>query len=250
MISGSIEVRRLTDQRDFLALESEWHGVAERCSSVSIFQTHEWQRTWWKHYGSGSMHIRWWHMPARGPLRSCRSTRARSGCHWCDPSRSQTDRRRRGHFARLPGPDRDGRVRAGSRGRVRRYLLEHRTDWDVLELTDLPASSPLREVLLSLQAARWLHRDPGGADPDPILRAAGELGAYLQSLSSHARYSVRSIRKKFVSLPEKSPVSVDGRERAWITPSMSSSGCTPCDGRAGPSTIHSRASNTTHFTGS
>ena len=57
MISGSIEIKCLTDPRDFLALESEWHGVAERCSSVSIFQTHEWQRTWWKHYGSGSLHI-------------------------------------------------------------------------------------------------------------------------------------------------------------------------------------------------
>jgi CelD/BcsL family acetyltransferase involved in cellulose biosynthesis len=202
MISGSIEIKCLTDPRDFLALESEWHRVAERCSSVSIFQTHEWQRTWWKHYGSGSLHI----LVAYAGSRAVAVLPLYKSAQRLPLVRSLQVLRQIG-VGGDTSPDYLGQIAMDEYAREAadafiRHLLEHRTDWDVLELTDLPDSSALREVLLAMQA-------PGGCIPMPEeptrirfceLPASWEL--YLQSLSSHARYSVRSIRKKFVSAPE------------------------------------------------
>jgi CelD/BcsL family acetyltransferase involved in cellulose biosynthesis len=202
MINGSIEVRCLTDPGDFLALEGEWHRVAERCSSISIFQTHEWQRTWWKHYGSGSIHT----LVAYAGSHAVAILPLYKSAQRLPLVRSLQVLRQIG-VGGDTSPDYLGQIAMdeyarGAADAFSRYLLEHQADWDVLELTDLPACSPLREVLQSGQA-------PGGCisipeEPTRIrfceLPVSWEL--YLQSLSSHARYSVRSIRKKFVSAPE------------------------------------------------
>lgn len=53
-------VRVVTTTAGFDALESAWNTLLER-SSASVFQTFEWQRTWWTHLGepnpSASLHI-------------------------------------------------------------------------------------------------------------------------------------------------------------------------------------------------
>src|SRR6185437_2746123 len=160
MISGSIEIKCLTDPRDFLALESEWHRVAERCSSVSIFQTHEWQRTWWKHYGSGSLHI----LVAYAGSRAVAVLPLYKSAQRLPLVRSLQVLRQIG-VGGDTSPDYLGQIAMDEYAREAadafiRHLLEHRTDWDVLELTDLPDSSALREVLLAMQA-------PGGCIPMP-----------------------------------------------------------------------------------
>ena len=202
MIKGSIEVKCLTGSKDFLALEGEWQRVAERCSSVSIFQTHEWQRTWWKHYGSGSLHTLVAYagpkvvsilplyksaqrLPLVRPLQVIRPIGVGG----------DTSPEYLGQIAL----DEDAREAADA---FARYLLERRGGWDVLELTDLLASSPLRAALMSANAC-------GGAlsiAEKPTRIQYAELPStwdlYLHSLTRHARQSVRSVRKKFLSVPE------------------------------------------------
>src|SRR5207253_7402659 len=53
-------LRVVEDVREFDALEQEWNSLFEK-SAVSVFQSFEWQRTWWKHFGedrgSARLHI-------------------------------------------------------------------------------------------------------------------------------------------------------------------------------------------------
>lgn len=45
-----LTIRVVDDIGAFDALESEWNALLDR-SEASVFQTFEWQRTWWKHLG-------------------------------------------------------------------------------------------------------------------------------------------------------------------------------------------------------
>ncbi|MFD7578415.1 GNAT family N-acetyltransferase [Kitasatospora sp. NPDC059817] len=44
------ELRREDDALDTLA--EEWDGLAARCRTATFFQAADWQRSWWRHYGS------------------------------------------------------------------------------------------------------------------------------------------------------------------------------------------------------
>lgn len=49
---NNIQVKIITDIDEFDMLSKPWHELV-KASDVSIFQTFEWNRTWWKHFGSG-----------------------------------------------------------------------------------------------------------------------------------------------------------------------------------------------------
>jgi CelD/BcsL family acetyltransferase involved in cellulose biosynthesis len=199
-MSAPLEVRCLTAQADFLALEGDWRRLIEQCGSASVFQTHEWQRTWWKHYGSGSLYTLVAHAGAKVvsilPLyRSAQRLPLVRALQVIRPIGVGGD----------TSPDYLGQIALDEHAleaadAFARHLLEHRGDWDVLEVTDLPASSPLRAALTSAKAS-------GGAlsmAEQPTRIQYAELppswDLYLQSLTSHARHSVRSVRKKFLSV--------------------------------------------------
>lgn len=198
---GAIEVRCLTEEADFLALEGEWHRVSERCSSLSVFQTHAWQRIWWKHYGSGSLHtlVAFSDSKPVAILPLYRSTQRL-------PLVRPLEVLRPIGIGGDTSPDYLGQIAIDEHARdtaaaFARHLLLRGSDWDVLELTDLSATCPLRAALASAQL-------PDGcaiAEDSTRIRycelpPSWEL--YLKSLSSHARQSVRSIRKKFLSSSE------------------------------------------------
>jgi len=47
----TIERRIIKSEKEFDALESEWNLLCERTDS-HIFQTYDWNRTWWNHFGA------------------------------------------------------------------------------------------------------------------------------------------------------------------------------------------------------
>jgi CelD/BcsL family acetyltransferase involved in cellulose biosynthesis len=54
---GHTEIKIITHNDDFDALEQEWNELAW-VSDTHIFQTYEWSRIWWKHFGtSKKLHI-------------------------------------------------------------------------------------------------------------------------------------------------------------------------------------------------
>lgn len=46
-----IKVKIITEEREFENMHEEWNNLAER-SDGHIFQTFEWNRIWWKHFGT------------------------------------------------------------------------------------------------------------------------------------------------------------------------------------------------------
>jgi CelD/BcsL family acetyltransferase involved in cellulose biosynthesis len=56
----------IEDAAGFDALEPEWNALLER-SDASVFQTFEWLRTWWRHFGEGDRRRRLHLVTVRGP---------------------------------------------------------------------------------------------------------------------------------------------------------------------------------------
>jgi CelD/BcsL family acetyltransferase involved in cellulose biosynthesis len=46
----ALAIRKIDDAPAFDALELDWNALLER-SDASVFQSFEWQRTWWRHFG-------------------------------------------------------------------------------------------------------------------------------------------------------------------------------------------------------
>ncbi|HET7826739.1 MAG TPA: GNAT family N-acetyltransferase [Anaeromyxobacter sp.] len=63
---GRLEVAVVDDGVGFDALEREWNALLER-SDASVFQSFEWQRTWWRHFGEGRRDARLHLVTLRGP---------------------------------------------------------------------------------------------------------------------------------------------------------------------------------------
>ncbi len=51
-LKNEIIIKPILSETEFDSLKEEWNELCEK-SSTHIFQTYEWQRLWWKNYGSG-----------------------------------------------------------------------------------------------------------------------------------------------------------------------------------------------------
>lgn len=186
---------------DFQGLENDWSSLAERCDGISIFQTYEWQSIWWKHYGSGTPYVLLAYadsqlvallplyrsseeVPLTRPLRRIRPVGVGG-----DTSPDYL------------GPISLSEYARESAAAFTAFLFEHHADWDVLELTDLfETSSLLAQVREARPPAgcRTVLSPPNRIQFTELPRSWDD---YLGSLTSHARYSVRNLRRKFLSLP-------------------------------------------------
>lgn len=48
-----LEVSLVTDREAFAGLREEWNALLSRSGTRHIFLTHQWQYTWWQHFGAG-----------------------------------------------------------------------------------------------------------------------------------------------------------------------------------------------------
>ncbi len=130
--------------QDLEAIGKHWTDLSER-AGTSVFQTFEWQSAWWKHFSGGRrLHaIAVWHGKLVGIAPFVVETvSARSlnlfrrvrflGCETSD------------YLDLIIDPDHSRRVAQV----LAEYLLSHRKDWDVLELEDVPDSSPSTAAFL------------------------------------------------------------------------------------------------------
>src|SRR2546421_4369944 len=51
--STAIDVREVTTLEGFDAMRAEWNQLVDRLAVPSPFQTWEWNRAWWNHFGTG-----------------------------------------------------------------------------------------------------------------------------------------------------------------------------------------------------
>lgn len=50
-IRTDLQAASVTDTAGLEALANEWSELADACQAATIFQTFEWNRTWWEHFG-------------------------------------------------------------------------------------------------------------------------------------------------------------------------------------------------------
>jgi len=46
-----LRIESIVEPRKMIALESEWRNLADICPTATVFQTYEWNVTWWRYFG-------------------------------------------------------------------------------------------------------------------------------------------------------------------------------------------------------
>jgi CelD/BcsL family acetyltransferase involved in cellulose biosynthesis len=76
------------------------------------------------------------------------------------------------------------------------YLLQHREDWDVIDLHSLPQFSPSHEVLAEIAAGQGLGIEVVPEDVSPVVELPGDWDTYLMGLRKKDRHELRrKVRK-------------------------------------------------------
>ena len=52
-VSSAVEIREVTTLAEFDAMQTDWNHLVNRLELPSPFQTWEWNRAWWNHFGEG-----------------------------------------------------------------------------------------------------------------------------------------------------------------------------------------------------
>jgi len=174
-----MKVRALTYE-DFLASKNLWEDALNRSLDNNIFLTWEWLSTWWKHYGKGKKLLlvtllRNDKIVAAAPL-------------MCSEYRIFGFRLSRIEFMASPSSDyhtflltekNDDHVRL-----IVEYAKQGVSDWDSIELQDIPEDSETAKALVSLKERLGLNQ------------RSNEQGAYLVVPSKFEDY-FRRLSSKF-----------------------------------------------------
>jgi CelD/BcsL family acetyltransferase involved in cellulose biosynthesis len=171
----------------FWALKPEWNDLVHRSCFDTVFLTWEWQSTWWKHLGEGTLLL----LAFRGgedgsllgiaPLFSTQtpdgiSTLYMVGCR--DVSDYLDLIVERGHEDRVYGALFD-------------YLEGEGPAWDLVDLCNVPQDSPTLVRLRELADARGYQTFVEVEDVCPIVALPATWDDYLMSLDKKQRHEVR-----------------------------------------------------------
>jgi CelD/BcsL family acetyltransferase involved in cellulose biosynthesis len=52
-----LEISEVRQAKQLALLEEEWRALIDRAPDATLFQTWEWQSTWWRHYGHGRLWV-------------------------------------------------------------------------------------------------------------------------------------------------------------------------------------------------
>ncbi len=210
--SSGLQVSVATDTAGFDALAEEWVQLESASPDSGIFMSWDCQRLWWKHYGG---------------QRRLQILIVRDEALLVGLLPLYIEQQRCLHF--LPGvrklrqvgiggdtapDDMDAVLRAGYEQRAANALVEWiarmlgHAGWpgerreaacDVLELSDLPAGSPLVAALLEGLPQAGLRVDFHAAGPIVSGKLPRDHETYLQSLGKHRRRIIAQKRRRFES---------------------------------------------------
>ena len=176
------------DEKGFDDLAKEWDALLHASRADTLFMTHMWQTTWWRHLGEGDLMI----MVVRdddgrlvglAPLFRVAHEGPRVlsivGC--VDVSDYLDWVARRGH---------EERVFAALLDTLGHELGD---EWDVLRLCNIPDGSPTLELVPGLAQARGWEAEQSIEEVVPVFRVPESWEAYEQMLPGKAR---RELRRK------------------------------------------------------
>lgn len=181
-----MRVELYTEKEAFLPLQEEWNRLLVGSPSDTIFLTWEWQSLWWEFFGRGHQLL----------LLTARHEEELVGIaplFYADEG-----------IIRLVGGTEisdylDIIALSGHEREVwpalLAYLLEE-CSWDILDLHNLPAASPTREVLFSLKEKYGLKVEASLEDVCPLISLPETWEGYLQMLDKKQRHELRRKLRK------------------------------------------------------
>ena len=195
---GACRAELVTDDAAFLALEAEWNEAVERARIGHPFLRHEWLRTWWECFGSGSsLQIlvvrRGPQIVAIAPL--VRDTTTMYGMPVRRIRLLQNDHTPRADFI-VTDDD------AASYRAIWNALHAERARWDVLQLNQVPTGSATLANITSLAAEDGCQTGTWKSGAAPYLELGNSWDEYFGGLSSKFRQNVRNRLSRLTRIGE------------------------------------------------
>ena len=195
---GSPTVEVVTDYSQFSDLESEWNDAVDRAKIPHPFLRHEWIRTWWDAFGSTrELHVII--VRTDGRITGIAPLMLESAMVYGLPVR------RVAMIANDHTPRIDF-VIAGNAGEIYSsiwgVLVRELDRWDVLQLTQLPRTSPTLAAVKAFAAAQGLATGTWASGDSPYLELRGTWEEYWNSLPAKFRSNVRNRMSRLVKLGE------------------------------------------------
>jgi len=188
-VNEELRIEVHEDASAFPELQRAWNGLLQRSSTNTIFLTWEWQRTWWDWFGEES----------RLCVLTIWDARELVGLA---PLHMRPSSEGRGLLQLVGGTElsdyldvimvADGREAAVYRALWDFLSHEHGPAWDVLDLHNVPASSPTLEILPALgRASGDVEVKSVVEEVCPIINLPSSWEGYLALLSKKQRHEVR-----------------------------------------------------------
>jgi CelD/BcsL family acetyltransferase involved in cellulose biosynthesis len=193
----------------------EWDALLRASACDVVFMTWQWQSLWWRHFGAQgdcTLHLLAIHADG-GALVGIAPLFVASEPLPPPKEYAPGEDRPKGEgppvrVVRIVGgtevadyldviapPDYLEQVWAA----VLDYLVEHRGEWDVIDLHSLPQFSPSREIVERLARERDLSVRVFPEDVAPVLELPGDWNTYLMSLRKKDRHELRRKVRKLES---------------------------------------------------
>lgn len=179
-----MEITAYTDAAAFDELAAEWNALLARAPIDCVFYTWEWQKTWWQAYQPGDLLIltcrRDQQLVGIAPLFITESARGTStqiiGC--VDVTDYLDFIIDRDHLQAALAAFAD-------------FLHDQRASIGMLDLCNIPADSPTRQILPALLAERGFAVEVEQQEVCPVISLPSEWQLYLASLDKKQRHEVR-----------------------------------------------------------
>ncbi|MXV91934.1 MAG: GNAT family N-acetyltransferase [Chloroflexi bacterium] len=180
----AVEITAYQDVVAFEALAAEWNPLLRRAPIDCVFYTWEWQKTWWAAYQPGELLIlacrKDGQLVGIAPLFTTESARGKTtriiGC--VDVTDYLDFIIDRDHLSEALTAFAD-------------YLQDKRASIGFLDLCNIPADSPTRQLLPNLLAERGFAVTVEQQEVCPVINLPGDWRGYLASLDKKQRHEVR-----------------------------------------------------------
>jgi len=185
-------------ENEFAALSQSWERLTQ-LSKARIYQTFDWQWTWWSHFGSGlDLHII--ALRHNGEIIGLAPFCVETGSVWGVPYRRCL--KLVGCNIRIKEPSGipvtydvsdylDIIIHPGYIGpaleSIAQYLRDHLSEYDAIEFTNVPDESLIMKALVPRLKESGFRILASRADVCPRLKVPSSIEAYLQSLGPNVR---------------------------------------------------------------
>jgi len=184
-----------------LERREDWNRLAERTAGGNVFQTFDWAWAWWQHIGRND---RFWG-PKRLHVLAFRAGGELSGlaplirrvASW-GPFRL-----RKIELLGARSSDYNDLLFGDNPHECIQAMLAHLSqedDWDLVDLTNVPADSPTHAAFLSVLPETSLHYSVQPGSHCPYIRIEGNLKQYVKTRSKNFRHAFRKSQKRLQQL--------------------------------------------------